>query len=93
MTLLDDSRNILLGGKRMEIIADPEKILSSLEKTIKSVGMDIRKTNGGADKINRLAALVNSYSRLVSLCVGLTEANKPNAYDVMEREARRSIGH
>ena len=43
----------------MEFIAEPEKILSNLEKTIQSVGNDIRKTKGGADKINRMAALVN----------------------------------
>lgn len=76
----------------MEIIADPDKVLSSLEKTIKSVGKDIQDSKGGADRVNRLAALVNSYSRLVTICGGLHEEKQPNAYDIMEREAIANIG-
>lgn len=60
---------------------NPETVLIALEKTIKSVGRDIRKTKGGADKINRMAALVNSYSRLAGMCV---EEEKPyNPYSEM----------
>ncbi len=63
---------------------NPEAVLKALEMTIKSVGKDIRKTKGGADKISRMAALVNSYSRLAALC---TEEEKPfDAYAAqMER--------
>ncbi len=68
---------------------NPETVLKTLEMTIKSVGADIRKTKGGADKINRLAALVNSYSRLASLCV---EEEKPfNYYDAMAAGAEAGI--
>ncbi len=68
---------------------NPETVLKTLEMTIKSVGADIRKTKGGADKINRLAALVNSYSRLASLCV---EEEKPfNYYDATFGQEEREI--
>ena len=59
--------------------ANPEAILKSLELTIKSVGKDIRATRGGADKINRMAALVNSYSRLAGMCVDEAKPFDPYA--------------
>ena len=63
---------------------NPETVLKSLEMTIKSVGKDIRQNHGGADKINRMAALVNSYSRLAALC---TEEEKP--FDAYAAQMRR----
>lgn len=68
---------------------DPNVVLKSVEQTIKSVGKDIRTTKGGADKINRLAALVNSYTKLISM---MSAEPKTSYYDLMASEARRSIG-
>ena len=64
--------------------ANPDAILKALEMTIKSVGKDIRRNHGGADKINRMAALVNSYSRLAALCV---EEEEP--FNLHEAQMRR----
>ena len=63
---------------------NPDAVLKALELTIKSVGKDIRRNHGGADKINRMAALVNSYSRLAAICV---EDEKP--FDICEAQMRR----
>ena len=45
----------------------PEKIVSALETTIIRVTKDIKKKQGntGADKLDSLAKLVNSYNRLL----------------------------
>ena len=45
----------------------PEKIVSALETTIIRVTKDIKKKQGntGSDKLDSLAKLVNSYSRLL----------------------------
>ncbi len=69
---------------------DPNVVLKAVEQTIKAIGKDIRTTKGGADKVNRLSSLINSYTKLLAL---MTEENKPmNYYEQMESEARRSIG-
>ena len=50
----------------------PEQIVSALETTIIRVTRDIKKKQGnaGADKLDSLAKLVNSYTRLLERSKG-----------------------
>ncbi len=70
---------------------DPHSVLKSIEMTIKSVSRDIRKNHGGADRINRLGTLVNSYSRLALILLGEEEEKSYNHYDSMNNEALAMI--
>ena len=57
-----------------------EQVLTSLERTIKKVCVDIKKKNGavGSDKLDSLSKLTNSYSRLL-------ERQRPDEKKVAEK--------
>ena len=62
----------------------PEKIVSALETTIIRVTKDIKKKQGntGSDKLDSLAKLVNSYSRLLVRLNG--DSDEKGFYELMK---------
>ena len=66
-----------------------EKIILEVERTIRKVCSDIkkRKNGAGADKLDSLAKLVNSYSRLLERhqdCKNRAENNKPGLHEILK---------
>ena len=61
----------------------PEKIISALETTIIRVTRDIKKKQGntGSDKLDSLAKLANSYSRLLTRLI--SDSGEKGYYELM----------
>jgi hypothetical protein len=65
----------------------PEKVISAVETTIIRVTRDIKKKQGnaGADKLNSLSKLVNSYNRLLERTKDSSDSEGKSYYSKMEK--------
>ena len=65
----------------------PEKVISAIENTIIRVTRDIKKKQGttGADKLNSLSKLVNSYNRLLERAKDGSDSERNSYYSKMEK--------
>jgi hypothetical protein len=65
----------------------PDKVISAVETTIIRVTMDIKKKKGnaGADKLNSLSKLVNSYNRLLERTRDSSDSEGKSYYSKMEK--------
>ena len=66
----------------------PEKVISALETTIIRVTRDIKKKQGnaGADKLNSLSKLVNSYNRLLERTKDNSDSEGKSYYSKLEKD-------
>ena len=67
-----------------------ERIIIEVERTIKKVCSDVKRKKGavGCDKLDSLAKLVNSYSRLIERhqdCKDMDKENKPCLHEILKQ--------